>query len=92
MKWSVKEIAIIESPQFEGVPPHWMPYVWVDDVHETAAKAQGLGATLLMPVMDVPGIGEMATLRDPTGAVFSIYHAPRPKEPVHVRCRCRGRK
>lgn len=64
----------MSGPEFEGVPPHWMPYVWVDDVHETAAKAQGLGATLLMPVMDVPGVGEMATLRDPTGAVFSIYH------------------
>ncbi len=25
------------GPQFEGVPPHWMSYVWVEDVDASVA-------------------------------------------------------
>jgi uncharacterized protein len=64
----------MNGEMFEGVPPHWMPYVWVDDVDATAARAKELGATLNAEPMDIPGVGRMAVLQDPTGAVVSIYH------------------
>jgi len=64
----------MQGPQFEGVPPHWMYYVWVDDVDASAAKAKDLGAKLLAEPMDIPGVGKMAVFQDPTGAHLAIFH------------------
>lgn len=54
-------------------PAHLMIYVAVDDVDAAAAKAETLGASTLRPPMDIPNVGRMAVLRDPTGAAFSIF-------------------
>jgi uncharacterized protein len=59
-------------PGTEGVPPHWALYITVDDVDASLAKAQSLGATVLMPPMDVADVGRMATISDPQGAVINI--------------------
>ena len=62
------------GPQMEGVPPHWMPYVWVDDVDATAAKVTELGGKVVAPPMDIPGnIGRMAMVQDPQGAHLAIF-------------------
>jgi predicted enzyme related to lactoylglutathione lyase len=55
-----------------GVPPHWLPYVYVDDTDATAARARKLGATIPMNPEDIPGIGRFGVLQDPTGAVLAI--------------------
>ena len=56
----------------ENVPANWQPYFMVEDVHATAAKAQELGGTLLMPPMEAGDVGTFAVIQDPQGAVFSI--------------------
>jgi len=61
------------GPQFEGVPSHWMPYVWVDDVDAAASKAAELGGRILAPPADIPNVGRMAFLEDPQGAHFAVY-------------------
>jgi predicted enzyme related to lactoylglutathione lyase len=61
------------GPMFAGVPPHWMPYVWVDDVDVTAAEVTELGGKTVAPPMDVPNVGRMAYVQDPQGANFSIF-------------------
>lgn len=63
----------MSGPQFEGVPPHWMPYLWADDVDATAQKMAELGAAILYPPTDMPNIGRMAMIRDPQGAHFALY-------------------
>jgi uncharacterized protein len=55
-----------------GVPPHWLPYVAVDDADATVARARRLGATIQFGPEDIPGIGRFAVLADPTGAVLAI--------------------
>ena len=55
-----------------SIPPHWQPYVAVDDVDATVAKATELGGSAIMEPMDVPTIGRIAVIRDPQGAVFGI--------------------
>jgi len=55
-----------------GVPPHWLPYVAVDDVDSTIARARKLGATIPMSPEDIPGVGRFGVLEDPTGAVLAI--------------------
>ncbi len=54
------------------VPPHWLAYFAVDDCNAQAEKAKALGATLLVPPTDIPGVGRFAIVQDPQGAVFSI--------------------
>ena len=62
-----------------GVPPHWLPYVFVDDPDATIAKAKKLGATIQFGPEDIPGVGRFGVLQDPTGAVLAVMK-PRPAE------------
>ena len=58
-------------------PNYWATYITVDDVDKVAAKATELGATIIVPPMDIPNIGRFCTLMDPQGAVISaITYAP----------------
>lgn len=62
---------LMKNPD-DSVPPHWHPYVAVDDADATVAKAAELGGSALAEPMDVPKIGRVAVLRDPQGATFGI--------------------
>lgn len=59
----------------QGVPPHWGTYVAVTSADETSAKAKTLGGAVIFDPMDVAEHGRMAVLRDPTGAVISVWQA-----------------
>lgn len=54
------------------MPPHWGCYVTVTDVGQTVQRCTDLGGKVLVPAMDIPGVGRMAVLQDPQGAVLSI--------------------
>jgi predicted enzyme related to lactoylglutathione lyase len=56
----------------DSIPPHWKPYMYVDDPDATTAKAKELGAAAPMEPMDVPNVGRLAVLCDPQGAAFGI--------------------
>jgi predicted enzyme related to lactoylglutathione lyase len=55
-----------------SVPPHWHPYVAVEDPDATVAKAAELGGSTLAEPMDVPKVGRVAVIRDPQGATLGI--------------------
>jgi predicted enzyme related to lactoylglutathione lyase len=59
--------------QASGMPPVWNSYINVDDVDAAAVKAGRLGATVVMPPMDVMEAGRMAVIQDPTGAFISFW-------------------
>jgi hypothetical protein len=80
-----KDVAgITKSMAPAGVPPHWLPYLAVDDVDAAAAKVKELGGNIMGPPMDIPDVGRFAVAMDPTGAAFAIHkHAkPYPEEPT----------
>jgi predicted enzyme related to lactoylglutathione lyase len=58
----------IDQPRFEDVPESWIPYLAVDDVDARVETAVAAGATLVMPIFDVPDVGRIAMLREPGGA------------------------
>ncbi len=58
--------------EMASVPPYWMPYFAVTDCDATADRAKILGATVVAPPTDIPGVGRLAAVRDPQGAVFSV--------------------
>jgi predicted enzyme related to lactoylglutathione lyase len=53
------------------VPSSWQVYFAVEDTDATIAQAVSLGATVIDGPDDTP-FGRLATLADPTGAVFKI--------------------
>jgi predicted enzyme related to lactoylglutathione lyase len=59
----------------QGVPPHWLSYVAVEDATKSTNKAESLGGEVIMGPMDVMEIGRMTVLKDPQGAVFAIWQA-----------------
>jgi predicted enzyme related to lactoylglutathione lyase len=67
-----KPVAGAMKPPMEGVPPFWMTYFKVEDVDLAVARAVELGGQVYAPAFDVPGVGRLAVLADPSGAAFSI--------------------
>src|SRR5215212_6936584 len=67
--------ALMPDMRAQGVPPHWLSYVSVSNVDETAEKAKAEGATLMKEPFDVMTEGRMAVVQDPTGAVFALWQA-----------------
>jgi predicted enzyme related to lactoylglutathione lyase len=64
------------SPMPPGVPDE-APAFWnvsfaVADADATAGRVKELGGNVLMPPMDMPGVGRIAGLADPYGAAFSV--------------------
>lgn len=53
-------------------PPHFMTYVAVDDVDKNAELAKELGGTV-HKVIDIPNVGRMAIVQDPTGAMIATF-------------------
>ena len=74
----------MDGEMFEGVPSHWMSYIWVDDVDASAKRITELGGKLNCEPMDIPGVGRMAMAVDPTGANFAIFKGSDHKGAAHV--------
>jgi predicted enzyme related to lactoylglutathione lyase len=61
----------------QNVPPHWMPYIMVENLDASAAKVEPLGGKLIVAPFDVMDAGRMAVVADPTGACFCLWQAGR---------------
>ncbi len=62
------------SPAFDPkMGSFWQSYITVENLDEMVKKAEGLGAKILMPAMDVLDSGRMATIADPEGATVSLW-------------------
>jgi uncharacterized protein len=69
----------IPSDRADQIPPHWMSYVYVDDLEQAVTKAKSLGAKIAKEPMAVADFGSMAVIQDPTGAYLALWHATRDK-------------
>ena len=56
-----------------GAAPQWLAYLKVEDTDGIAAKAEKFGGKILTQPFDVQGVGRIAVLKDPQGAVFGIF-------------------
>jgi predicted enzyme related to lactoylglutathione lyase len=74
-----KEVAALYqmNPQQleQGMPPHWLSYVAVDDIEAVAAKVPDLNGSVLVEPFPVFDFGQMSLLQDPTGAMFALWQA-----------------
>ncbi len=63
------------GPQQNPGPPVWASYVNVDDTEAIVAEVTEAGGQVIVPPMDVMGLGIMAYFSDPAGAVFGVWQA-----------------
>jgi hypothetical protein len=63
-------VALLVRESDASVPPHWSVTFAVDDADAAASRAEGLGATVLVPPFDAEPV-RMTILADPQGAVFT---------------------
>jgi predicted enzyme related to lactoylglutathione lyase len=61
-----------------GTGSHWLPYFEVPNVDASLAIADTLGAKVRIPATDVHGVGRLAQLLDPHGAVFAVITSAGP--------------
>lgn len=61
-----------------GTGSHWLPYFEVPNADASLAIAGTLGATVKVPATDVHGVGRLARLVDPHGAVFAVIASAPP--------------
>ena len=56
-----------------GAPSMWLSYVLVDDVDAATGKVKALGGTVMKEKTEVPGMGWLAIIADPTGAMLGLW-------------------
>lgn len=66
---------ISEEDASMGQKSTWSTYVIVDDVDAVYEKAVALGATPVMPVMDIFDAGRMVFMVDPVGAMVGFWQS-----------------
>jgi uncharacterized protein len=66
-----RDVVAIMLPANDA-PANWSVDFWVSDVDETAAQAEELGGSAIVPPFEpMPGFRQ-AVLADPAGAAFSV--------------------
>lgn len=56
----------------KDTPARWMSYIAVKDVAEAVRHTREAGGEILRDVFEVPGIGRIAVVADPAGAVVGM--------------------
>lgn len=56
-----------------GTQPHWMSYVAVEKVSTALELARELGGKVIEDKTNVPGMGTVAVIQDPAGAVLGLF-------------------
>ncbi len=77
--WAVGEqpvggvMVLPEEAKKMGAPPHWLAYVAVANVDETAKLAAELGGKIYKEPTDIPTVGRFSVIADPQGAVIAAF-------------------
>jgi len=61
-----------------GAPSAWLAYALVKDLRAATDKAASLGATVIRDFVEVPGMGYLSIIKDPTGAVLGLWQFTNP--------------
>ena len=61
-----------DEMQQHGARPTWLGYIYVEDVDASVTAIERAGGKSLMAAFDIPNIGRVAMVADPSGAPFYI--------------------
>lgn len=65
----------INPARMPNQPSAWSTYIATDDIDATCAKTIELGGKIVMPAMEVMGLGKMAVIQDPQGAFICYWES-----------------
>jgi predicted enzyme related to lactoylglutathione lyase len=68
----------MQAQPMPQAPVTWLPYVEVDDVKKTIAKAEKAGAKVVVPRMDIGKNGIIGIFVDPAGAMLGVWSKAKP--------------
>ena len=71
----------ITQKQMPEQPTAWLPYVQVDDVKVSMAKAVKAGAKAVLPYQEIGDMGAIGVFVDPAGAALGVW-AAKPGSPA----------
>lgn len=54
-------------------PRGWLAYVGVDDIKAATSKAKSLGAQVFVESQEIPNVGWMTVMNDPTGSRIALF-------------------
>ncbi len=60
-------------PEGMDMPSVWTPYLKTPDVAGLVARIEAAGGQIVQPTMEVPQMGHMAIVTDPSGAVVGLW-------------------
>ncbi|HEY5285300.1 MAG TPA: VOC family protein [Polyangia bacterium] len=63
----------MQEKPMPDAPTMWLPYVQVDDVKKTVAKARKLGASVQVDYMEIGDMGAIGVFTDPSGAAIGVW-------------------
>lgn len=65
------------TPDTPGIGSYWHSYIAVPDADDCAKRAPSIGGHVLVAPHDVPDIGRVCVVADPTGAVVYLLQPER---------------
>jgi predicted enzyme related to lactoylglutathione lyase len=68
----------MQAQPMPEAPVTWLPYVEVDSVKKSLAKAEKGGAKVVLPVTDIGKNGIIAVFVDPAGAALGLWSKAKP--------------
>ena len=60
------------TPDTPGEGSYWHSYIAVDDIDNCAKQAIELGGKVIVPPHEVPDVGRICAVSDPTGAIVHL--------------------
>ena len=60
------------TPDTPGEGSYWHSYIAVDDIDDCAKQTAVLGGRVLVPPHNVPDVGRICVVSDPTGAIVHL--------------------
>lgn len=72
-KQGEKMVAGVMKKPNPQAPPHWLDYIYTEDLDDTLNAIREAGGEVLMEAFEITDMGHAAIAADPTGAVFAPY-------------------
>jgi predicted enzyme related to lactoylglutathione lyase len=69
---------VMKIPAGMNFPPHWGMYIGAPKLEEAVAAIERRGGSTLSPLIEIPKVGRMRTMKDPQGAAFSLLEPATP--------------
>lgn len=64
---------LMDDHKKNNVPPHWLNFIYAEDVKATTEKAISLGGKALVGPMSIGEAGDMAVIASPSGESFALW-------------------